>query len=257
MRLTADGAAEGDYVLEAAGPSDRLPFRAPEDRVPFLWVYNELFTRLGVRLPFTEFQREVLSRCRVAGRKLFDSFEESIQEFKWHYFKVLPFPGKRPFWLDDEGAPFPWVYWNAKVGDFRITALDPLETLAFDFLQSLLAGLGKKSNFKCRWILDHNDVDVGAFLDSLLQDMEKQSRFDRLKQRMKEAEGAGPRSILPSSRVPTSSSGVAASGVVPTSAMPPASFPGVSKTTGKSTSAAPIKPFFRREGGRCKGGFVC
>ncbi|MED6221610.1 hypothetical protein PIB30_056474 [Stylosanthes scabra] len=48
MRLTANGVAEGDYVLEAAGPSDRLPFRAPEDRVPFLWVYSELFTRLGV-----------------------------------------------------------------------------------------------------------------------------------------------------------------------------------------------------------------
>ncbi|MED6221611.1 hypothetical protein PIB30_056475 [Stylosanthes scabra] len=177
------------------------------------------------------------------GRKLFDSFEKSIQEFKWHYFKVLPFPGKRPFWLNDEGAPFPWVYWNAEVGDFRITALDPLETLAFDFLQSLPAGLGKKSNFKCRWILDHNDADVGAFLDSLLQDMEKQSRFDRLKQRINEAEGAGPRSILPSSRVPTTSSGVSASGAVPTSAVPPVSSPGASKTTGKSTSAAPVKPF--------------
>ncbi|MED6221743.1 hypothetical protein PIB30_057660 [Stylosanthes scabra] len=106
MRLTADCAAEGDYVLEAAGPSERLPFRAPEDRVHFL---------------------EVLSRCRVAasqlhlngwgflrtferGQKLFDSFEESIQEFKWNYFKVLPFPGKRPVWLNDQGAPFPWVY---------------------------------------------------------------------------------------------------------------------------------------------------
>ncbi|MED6200695.1 hypothetical protein PIB30_087790 [Stylosanthes scabra] len=84
------------------------------------------------------------------GRKLFDSFEESIQEFKWHYFKVLSFPGKRAFWLNNEGTPFPWVYWNAEVGDYRITALDPLETLAFEFLQSLPAGLGKKSNFKCR-----------------------------------------------------------------------------------------------------------
>ncbi|MED6186595.1 hypothetical protein PIB30_068258 [Stylosanthes scabra] len=67
MKLTADRAAEGDYVLEAAGPSDRLPFRAQEDRVHFLWVYCELFTRLGVRLPCTDFQREVLSRCRVAA----------------------------------------------------------------------------------------------------------------------------------------------------------------------------------------------
>ncbi|MED6115069.1 hypothetical protein PIB30_086634 [Stylosanthes scabra] len=131
MRLTADRAAEGDYVLEVAGPSDRLPFQAQEDRVHFLWIYSELFTRLGVRLPFTDFQKEVLFRCQVAasqlhlngwgflrtferGRKLFDSFEESIQEFKWHYFKVLPLPGRRPLWLNEEGAPFPWVYWNAE-----------------------------------------------------------------------------------------------------------------------------------------------
>ncbi|MED6140348.1 hypothetical protein PIB30_092296 [Stylosanthes scabra] len=200
MRLTVDRAAEGDFVLEAAGPSERLPFRAQEDRTHYLWVYTELFTYLGIWLPFTDFQREVLSRCRMAasklhlngwgflhtfervclhfgfrpswcvflytyqlhtpppgkgfmsfhayqGRKLFDSFEESIPEFKWHYFQVLPLPGKRPFWLDDEGAPFPWVYWNIEVGDFRVIVLDPLETLAFEFLQSLPAGLGKKSNF--------------------------------------------------------------------------------------------------------------
>ncbi|MED6124416.1 hypothetical protein PIB30_058715 [Stylosanthes scabra] len=105
------------------------------------------------------------------GRKLFDSLEDFIQEFKWHYFKVLPLPGKPPFRLDDEGTHFPWVYWNAEVGDYRITALDPLENLAFEFLQSLPAGLGKKSNFKCRWILHHSDADVGVFLDSLLKDM--------------------------------------------------------------------------------------
>ncbi|MED6212141.1 hypothetical protein PIB30_080357 [Stylosanthes scabra] len=55
IRLTQDLASERDYMLEAAGPSDRLSFRAAEDRTHFLWVYVELFTRLGVRLPFTEF----------------------------------------------------------------------------------------------------------------------------------------------------------------------------------------------------------
>ncbi|MED6153634.1 hypothetical protein PIB30_104047 [Stylosanthes scabra] len=36
MRLTVDRAAKGDYVLEAAGPSDQLPFRALEDRTHYL-----------------------------------------------------------------------------------------------------------------------------------------------------------------------------------------------------------------------------
>ncbi|MED6157521.1 hypothetical protein PIB30_023907 [Stylosanthes scabra] len=66
MWLTEDDASEGDFVLEAASPSDRLPLRANGHGPHFLWVYQELFTRLGVRLPFTDFQREVMTRCRVA-----------------------------------------------------------------------------------------------------------------------------------------------------------------------------------------------
>ncbi|MED6170203.1 hypothetical protein PIB30_028718 [Stylosanthes scabra] len=244
IRLTVDRAAEGDYVLEAASPSDLLPFRAQEDRTHYLWVYTELFTRLVVQLPFTAFQREVLSRCRVTASQLhFNGWG-----FPRTFERVLPLPGKRPFWLDDEGAPFPWVYWNAEVGDFRVTALDPLETLAFEFLQSLPASLGKKSNFKCRWILDHNDADVGAFLDSLLKDMEKQSRFDRLMQKMKEAEGAGPRSILPSSKAQTTASGASAfspatPASIPATSVPPAPSSGASKAAGKSTNATVAKLF--------------
>ncbi|MED6115872.1 hypothetical protein PIB30_094795 [Stylosanthes scabra] len=94
MRLTADGAAEGDYVLEAAGPSDRLPFRVPVDRVHFLWVYSELFTRLGIRLPFTEFQREVLSRCRVAASQLHLNGWGFLRTFK----RVCSHFGFHPSW---------------------------------------------------------------------------------------------------------------------------------------------------------------
>ncbi|MED6136380.1 hypothetical protein PIB30_055580, partial [Stylosanthes scabra] len=291
---------ERDYVLEAAGPSDRLPFRALEDRTHFLWVYVELFMRLGVRLPFSDFQREVLTRCQVAasqlhlngwgflrtfervclhfgfrpswriflytyqlhapppgngflsfrayqGRRLFDAFEESIQEFKWHYFKILPLPGIRLFWVDDEGSPYPWVYWNSEARECRVMALDPLETLAFDFLQSLPVGLGKRSNFRCRWILDHSDAEVGAFLDSLLADMEKQSRFDRLKQKMAEVAGVGPRSVLPHVRAPPTTSGASASSPAvlfsaPTASAAPNPLPAAKKKGGSSKDPAG-KPF--------------
>ncbi|MED6127584.1 hypothetical protein PIB30_089401 [Stylosanthes scabra] len=49
MRLAQDPASKGDFVLEAVEPSDRLPFQAIEDMTHFLWVYDELFTCLGVR----------------------------------------------------------------------------------------------------------------------------------------------------------------------------------------------------------------
>ncbi|MED6224110.1 hypothetical protein PIB30_080571 [Stylosanthes scabra] len=157
--LMEDSGMEGDYVLKAAGPSNRVPFWADKGSPHFLWVYQDLFTRLRVRLPFSDFQRDVMTRYRVVvsqlhlngwgfilvfervclhygfrptiqlffyiydvlipptgfgyisfrahqDRKLFDSYEDSIHEFKWHYFKVLPAPSRRAFWLNHEDNPF-------------------------------------------------------------------------------------------------------------------------------------------------------
>ncbi|MED6105890.1 hypothetical protein PIB30_000018 [Stylosanthes scabra] len=161
IQLMEDSEAERDYTLEAAEPSDR-----------------ELFTRLRVHLPFSDFQKDVMTRCHVAAsqlhlngwgfilafERLFDPYEESIQEFKWHYFKVLAASGRRAFWLDDEGTPFSWVYWNPKVKDFTVHNLDLLEMAAFKFLVSLPVSLPKLSNFTCHWILDHDETEVGKFL---------------------------------------------------------------------------------------------
>ncbi|MED6193678.1 hypothetical protein PIB30_021819 [Stylosanthes scabra] len=247
---------EGDYVLEAVGPSDRVPFRAGEGETHFLWVYKELFTRLGVRLPFSDFQRDVMTRCRVAvsqlhlngwgfiltfekvclhygfrpiirlffyiydililptskgyisfrswqGHKLFDSYEDSIQEFKWHYFKVLPAPDSRSFWLDHENKPFPWVYWNPEVKGFTVFNLEPLEMAAFKFLVSLPGGLPKRNRFICRWILDNSDAKVGKFLDDLLDVKMKKSKLDHLMAMMADPSRMGPRAILPTDRPPT------------------------------------------------------
>ncbi|MED6117364.1 hypothetical protein PIB30_109347 [Stylosanthes scabra] len=126
-------------------------------------------------------------------------------------------------------------------------ALDPLETLAFDFLQSIPVGLGKRSNFRCRWILDHSDAEVGAFLDSLLLDMDKQSRFDRLKQKMAEVAGVGPRSVLPHVRVPPATSGASVSSQaasVPVPAVPAVPNPPPAATDKGRSSKDPVgKPF--------------
>ncbi|MED6157225.1 hypothetical protein PIB30_021423 [Stylosanthes scabra] len=262
MSLTENVAAEGDFVLEAAGPSDRLPFQASEGDPHFLLVYQELFTRLGVRLPFTGFQKEVMTWCQVAvsqlhlngwgllrtfervclhfgfrptsrlflyiydiliprsgygfisfwalrGCKLFGIFEESIQEFKWHYFKVLPAPGCRAFWLDDGGKPLPWVYYNRGVKDFVVHELDPLEMAVFEFLVSLPAGLPKKNNLTCRWILDNNDAVVGRFLDDLRLVEMKKTKLDRMMAMMADPTRMAPRSDLPTG-VPAATAAAAA-----------------------------------------------
>ncbi|MED6110962.1 hypothetical protein PIB30_047896 [Stylosanthes scabra] len=248
--LMEDSGAEGDYVLEATRPSDRVPFRAGEEGPQFLWVYQELFTRLRTRLPFSDFQRDVMTRCHVAvsqlhlngwgfilafekvclhygfhptirlffyiydvyfpsggygyvsfrarqGCKLFDSYKDSIQEFKWHYFKVLAAPGKRAFWLDHENKPFSWVYWNPEVKDFAVYNLEPLEMAAFKFLVSLLGDLPKRNKFTCRWILDDSDVEVGKFLDDLLDVKMKRTKLDDLMAKMTDPSRMDPRAVLP------------------------------------------------------------
>ncbi|MED6126041.1 hypothetical protein PIB30_074546 [Stylosanthes scabra] len=264
--LMEDSGAEGDYVLEAARLSDRVPFRAGVDGPHFLWVYQELFTRLRMRLPFSDFQRDVMTRCRVAvsqlhlngwgfilafekvclhygfrptirlffyiydvhlppggygyisfrarqGHRLFDSYEDSIQEFKWHYFKVLAAPGKRAFWLDHENKPFSWVYWNPKVKNFVVYNLEPLEMAAFKFLVSLLSNLPKRNKFTCRFILDGSDAEVGKFLNDLLDVKMKRTKLDNLIARMADP-SMGPRVVLPTgspSATATAAAAVAAS----------------------------------------------
>ncbi|MED6167285.1 hypothetical protein PIB30_001182 [Stylosanthes scabra] len=248
--LIEDSGAEGDYVLEAARPSDRVPFQAGEEGPHFLWIYHELFTRLRMRLPFSDFQRDVMTRCRVVvsqlhlngwgfilafekvclhygfrptirlffyiydvhfppsgygyisfrarqGRKLFDSYEDSIQEFKWHYFKVLAASGKHAFWLDHENKPFSWIYWNPEVKDFTVYNLEPLEMAAFKFLVSLPGGLPKRNKFTCWWILDSSDAEVGKFLNDLLDVKMKRTKLDDLLAKMADPSRMGPRAVLP------------------------------------------------------------
>ncbi|MED6161273.1 hypothetical protein PIB30_059244 [Stylosanthes scabra] len=279
--LMEDSWAEGDYVLEAAGPSDRVPFRAGEDGPHFLWVYQELFMRLRMRLPFSDFQRDVMTRCRVAvsqlhlngwgfilafekvclhygfrptirlffyiydvhfspggygyisfrarqGRRLFDSYEDSIQEFKWHYFKVLAATRKRAFWLDHENKPFPWVYWNPEVKDFVVYSLEPLEMAAFKFLVSLPSNLPKRNKFTCRFILDDSDAEVGKFLGKELRVKMKRTKLDNLMARMADP-SMGPRAILPTGS--PSATATAAAAVAGTSTLAVAGSPHMESST--------------------------
>ncbi|MED6145083.1 hypothetical protein PIB30_021737 [Stylosanthes scabra] len=251
-------------LMEDAGPSDR-----------------KFFTHLRVRLPFSDFQRDVITCCRVAvsqlhlngwgfilafekvclhygfrptirlffyiydvlipstgfryisfrarqGRKLFDSYEDSNQEFKWHYFKVLLAPGRHAFWLDHEDKPFSWVYWNPEVKDFTVYNLEQLEMAAFKFLVSLPGGLPKRNKFTCRWILDSSDAEVGKFLDAKM----KKTKLDNLLGMMADPSRMGPHAVLPTGR--PAATAVAAAAAASASAAAP--------TPAESSSQVPPVP---------------
>ncbi|MED6194495.1 hypothetical protein PIB30_029143 [Stylosanthes scabra] len=188
MRLTVDRAAEGDFVLEAAGPSDRLPFRAQEDRTHFLCVYMELFTRLGVRLPFSEFQREVLSWCWVAANQLHLNGWGFLRTFE----RVCLHFGFRPSWR---------VF-------FTLTS----------YMLLLLEGVLPLSRILFKSSSGINSRFCLSLLSGLSGWMTK---------KMKEAEGAGPRSILPSSKAQTAAFSASTSVPVAPASTPAASVPPV------------------------------
>ncbi|MED6166883.1 hypothetical protein PIB30_113702, partial [Stylosanthes scabra] len=78
---------------------------------------------------------------------------------------------------------------------------------------------------------------------SLLLDMDKQSRFDRLKQKMAEVAGVGPRSVLPHVRVPPATSGASASSQtasVPVPAVPAVPNPPPAATDKGRSSKDPV-----------------
>ncbi|MED6123641.1 hypothetical protein PIB30_051052 [Stylosanthes scabra] len=170
MRLAQDLASESDYVLKATGLSDRLPFRALKDRTHFFVGLCRVVYAPGRPSSFFG-----LSEGGSDARIFLYTYQLHAPPpgngfLSFRAYQVLPLPGTRPFWVDDEGKSYPWVYWNSGARECRITALDPLETLAFEFLQSLPVGLGKRSNFRCRLILDPGDAEVGAFLGGSSKD---------------------------------------------------------------------------------------
>ncbi|MED6184668.1 hypothetical protein PIB30_049754 [Stylosanthes scabra] len=236
--LMEDSESEGEYVLEAAGLSDRVPFRADFQRDMmticrvavsqlnlngwgFILAFEKVCLHYGFRpsirlffyvydvlIPPTGFGY-ISFRARQ-GRKLFESYEDSIQEFKWHYLKVLPTPSKRAFWLDHEDKPFPWVYWNPEVKDFIVFNLEPLEMAAFKFLVSLPGGLPKRNKFTCRWILDSSDAEVGKFLDDLLDVKMKRTKLDNLLAMMADPSRMGPQAVVPTGRPSATATAAAA-----------------------------------------------
>ncbi|MED6109144.1 hypothetical protein PIB30_030929 [Stylosanthes scabra] len=197
--LMEDSGTEGDYVLEAAGPSDRVPFRAGKGDPHFLW-------------------RDVMTRCRVAVSQLhlnewgfILAFEKVCLHYGFRptirlffYIYDIHFPrvvmgtssSGHAKALDHENKPFSWVYWNPGAKDFTVYNLEPLEMASFKFLVSLPGGLPKRNMFTCRWILDGFDAEVGKFLDDLLEVKMKKTKLDNLMAMMEDSSRMGPWAVL-------------------------------------------------------------
>ncbi|MED6205874.1 hypothetical protein PIB30_021832 [Stylosanthes scabra] len=189
--LMEDSGAEGDYVLEAARLSDRVPFRAgiiylSEDAAPVLRLSEGRDDPLSRRRQPTASEWDVhfrpggygyISFRACQGRKLFDSYEDLIQEFKWHYFR---------FWLLPASVPSDWT--------MRISLS--------------LGSIGTRSS----------DAEVGKFLDDLLDVKMKKTKLDDLMARMANPSRMGSRAILPTGSPSATATAAAAAAATSASA---------------------------------------
>ncbi|MED6114153.1 hypothetical protein PIB30_077566 [Stylosanthes scabra] len=187
--LMEDSGAEGDYMLEAAGPSDRVPFRADEDGPHFLWVYQELFTRLRMRLPFSDFQRDVMTRCRVAVSQLHLNGWASFSLLrKCAYTSAFAPPS------DFSSISMTFIFCRV-VTDTSLSG----RVRVGGYLTPMKNRFRSLNGITLRFILDGSDAEVGEFLDGLLDVKMKRTKLDDLMAKMANPSRMGPRPILPTS----------------------------------------------------------
>ena len=63
--ITLEGEYEEEYVLEAPKPNKRVYYYNHKSKPSWMWMYDILITKLGVRIPFTHFQFTILQRTEV------------------------------------------------------------------------------------------------------------------------------------------------------------------------------------------------
>ena len=90
--ITPEGEYEEEYILEAPGSSDRVCYINHDSGLRWLWMYDVLIAKLGVRLPFTHFQVSMLQWTKAAPTQLHPNSWPIMRGFKivCKYLKVPP-----------------------------------------------------------------------------------------------------------------------------------------------------------------------
>ena len=80
--ISPEGEYEEEYYLEAPGPSERVSDLNLHGGPRWMWCYNVLIFKLGVRILFTHFQVEILNRAEAAPSQLHPNSWAMIRGFE-------------------------------------------------------------------------------------------------------------------------------------------------------------------------------
>ena len=98
--ICGGGDEEGRYELVLPDADERVCYlNLHSPTVPdWMWVYESMFTRLGVRLPFSPFVQDLLSRCSVAPSQLHPNSWAAVRSFEL-VCRYLDLPASVPVFL--------------------------------------------------------------------------------------------------------------------------------------------------------------
>ena len=68
--LTSEGEYEGEYILEVSGADERVCYINLVGGPRWMWMYDILISKFGVRVPFTHFQFIILKWIGATPSKL-------------------------------------------------------------------------------------------------------------------------------------------------------------------------------------------
>ncbi|RDX71910.1 hypothetical protein CR513_48681, partial [Mucuna pruriens] len=113
-------------VVRACRSDEPMNGRPFSDEAPFFFFYEPLVSKLGIKLPFTAFERLVLRALNkvakvgwmsLSGRpryKLLKPFLESFKTFKDKFFNVSQGKNDPNILADQSGNPYFPLYWTSQ-----------------------------------------------------------------------------------------------------------------------------------------------
>ena len=92
--ITPEGEYKEEYILEAPGPNERVCYINHDGGPRWLWMYDVLIAKLGIRLLFTIFQVSIIQWTEAAPTQLHPNSWAMIRGFEvvCEYVEVPPSP---------------------------------------------------------------------------------------------------------------------------------------------------------------------
>ena len=90
--ITPEGNYEEEYILEAPHVNEKVYYMDHGRCLNWIWMYDVLISKFGVRIPFTHFQFTILERIGATPSQLHPNSWVMIRGFKiiCQYLKVPP-----------------------------------------------------------------------------------------------------------------------------------------------------------------------